>query len=60
MIDTFLLLVIILVIASAVDKKVQNYYKDKGTDGMNARIFVYGTFLFIFLVIKFFLTIAKY
>ena len=40
--------------------KIQSHYKKKGTDGMSTRIFFYGTFIFIFLVIKFFLTSAKY
>ena len=58
--DDLLVLIIIITIAVTVDKKIQSHYKKKGTDGMSTRIFFYGTFIFIFLVIKFFLTSAKY
>jgi hypothetical protein len=58
--DNWIVLIIIIVLGVQIDKKIQNYYKEKGTDGDSVRIFVAGSLIFIFLVIKFFMITSKY
>ena len=58
--DNWVVLIIIIVLGVQIDKKIQNYYKEKGADGDSVRIFVAGSLIFIFLVIKFLMTTSKY
>ena len=58
--DNWLVLIVMIVIGFSVDRKIHDYYKKKGTNGDSIRIFVAGSLIFIFLVIKFFLISSKY
>ena len=49
-----------IVIIVLVNQKIHDYYKKKGTDGDHVRIFIIGSLIFIFLVIKYFIITSKY
>ena len=58
--NNLIVIIIMIFIIGAVNQKIYDYYKKKGTNGDSVRIFVVGALIFIFLVIKFFMITSKY